>query len=100
VISAVMMEEATVFAQVALERAPIHANRRAVASFRNSFARDARSARRASVAMRKASSMVSASVMSSGSKGLVTMNPPSSAGVSVRTNLPSDAVYDFATKRF
>lgn len=41
-------------AKVALELAPYHAERR-LASFRNSPAREARSARRASWAMRKAS---------------------------------------------
>ena len=62
------------------------------ANFRISFARDARSERVASWAIRNASSMVSASVMSSGSSGLVTTKPPSSAGVSVSTSLPSEAV--------
>jgi len=36
--------------------------------------------------------------MSSGSTGLVTTNPPSSAVVRVRRSLPSDTVYDLATR--
>jgi hypothetical protein len=84
---------------MALELTAVHAERRRDdANFRSSFAREAWSARRASCAMRKASSIVSASVTSSGSIGLVTTNPPSSATVRVKTSLPSETVYDFATR--
>lgn len=76
----------------------VHAERRREAAIsRSSFARDARSARRASCAIRNASSIVSASVMRSGATGLVTTNPPSSAFVRVSTSLPSETVYDLAT---
>lgn len=80
-------------AQMPLELAAFHAERlRDAAIWRRSFARDVRSARSASCAMRNASSIVSASVISSGSTGLVTMYPPSAAVVSVRTSLPSETV--------
>jgi hypothetical protein len=88
-------------AQMALEFPPLHAERRReVASFQSSLVLEARSARRASCAIRNASSIVSASVTSSGSTGLVTTNPPSSAVVSLRTSLPSETVYDLATDPF
>src|SRR5216117_3244130 len=61
--------------------------------------RETRKARSASLAMRNDSSTLSASVTSSGSSGLVTTNPPSSAGVSVSTSFPSETVYDLATYR-
>lgn len=93
VAAAVVVEESAVCAQVALEIAAVHAERRRdEASRRKSLTREARSARNASVAIRNASSIDSASVTSSGSSGLVTTNPPSAAGVSVRTSLPFDAV--------
>ncbi len=94
-----VVREAPMFAKVALEFTALHARRRReAASSRSSFVLEARSARRASCAIRNASSIVSASVTSSGSTGLVTMNPPSSADVSVRTSVPSLTVYDLATK--
>jgi hypothetical protein len=97
VFSTGMMEEAARRSQMALEGAPLHAGRRVeAASLRNSFAREARSARSASFAIRKASCTDSASVTSSGSSGLVTTNPPSSAGVRIKTRRPSDTVYVFA----
>src|SRR3989442_14059280 len=98
VAAAVVVQETAVGAQMPLEVAPVHAERRVVASLRSSLARDACKARSASRAMRKASSIVSASVTSSGSRGLVTTKPPSLAGVSVRTSLPSEIVYALATR--
>src|SRR6266566_5912900 len=97
VAAAVVVQETAVGTQMPLELAPVHAERRVVASLRSSFTREARKARTASRAMRKASSIVSPSVTSSGSRGLVTTNPPSSAGVNVRTSLPSETVYALAT---
>ena len=94
-----VVKETAVILQMALELAPFHAERRRDASLRSNLTREARSARSASCAMRNASSIVSASVISSGSNGLVTTKPPSSAGVSVSTSLPSEAVYDFAMTR-
>jgi len=99
--AAVVMKNATVPAEVALELAPAHAERRLEpANRRNSLPREARSARTASCAIRNASSMVSASVISSGSNGLVTTKPPSAARFRVSTSLPSDTVYDLATPEF
>jgi hypothetical protein len=96
VLASGMMEKAAGRAQVALESAPLHADRRVeAASLRNSLEREARSARRASFAIRKASCTESASVTRSGSSGLVTTNPPSSAGVRVKTRRPSETVYAF-----
>ena len=96
VFSTGMMEEAAGRSQKAPEGAPLHADRRVeAASLRNSFAREVRRARSASFAIRKASCTDSASVTSSGSSGLVTTNPPSSAGVRIKTRRPSDTVYVF-----
>src|SRR5437870_1204790 len=94
-----VMQEAAVLAQMTLERLAGQAERLVADSFRSSFAREARRARSASLAMRNASSTLSASVTSSGSSGLVTTNPPSSAGVSVSTSFPSETVYDLGTNR-
>jgi hypothetical protein len=93
VIAASVMQETPFRTKVAFKIAALHAERRrAAANFRSNFAREARRPRRASCAIRNASSIVSASVMSSGSTGLVTTNPPSSAVVRVRTSLPSETV--------
>ncbi len=98
VTATLVVEEAAMFAQMTLEFPPLYAERRReAASCRSSFAREVRSARTASCAIRNASSIVSASVTRSGSTGLVTTNPPSSAVVSVSTILPSETVYDLAT---
>lgn len=97
--AAVVVQEAPVLSQMPLELPAAHAERRRVdESFRRSLMRDVRRARDASCAIRNASSMDSASVTSSGSIGLVTTKPPSSAVVRVSTSLPSDTVYDFATR--
>ena len=97
VMATVVVEKATVSAEMAFKLASAHAERRDEASFRSSLVREARSARRASCAMRNASSIVSASVINSGSSGLVTTKPPSSAAVRVRTSFPFETVYDLAT---
>ncbi len=94
-----VMQEAAVLAQMTLERPAVQAERLVADSFRSSLAREVRRARSASLAMRNDSSTLSASVTSSGSSGLVTTNPPSSAGVSVSTSFPSETVYDLATYR-
>src|ERR1017187_4545909 len=60
---------------------------------RNSLTRDCLRAWLASRALMKASSIVSASVINSGSRGEVTINPPSRATSSFSTSLPSLTVY-------
>src|SRR4051812_4886601 len=101
--TAVVVEAAVVEAKVLLEQTPAHVRARlfvpASTVCRNSFARDCFSDLRASRAISNASSTVSASVMSCGSNGDVTMYPPSSAASSVSTSFPSLTVYCFGMAR-
>lgn len=88
---AVVMQDASIRAQMPFKCSPIHAvclDRRDIVC-RINFARESFSAFIASLAIKKHSAIVSPCVINSGSKGEVTIKPPSSASSIINTNFPS-----------